>query len=146
MQWTRASLSVFACCKWLKSGLWEALWTKKPRYLFIFLLSISTRKSKMYYNDRFNFSYRFNGWVQLECSHYDLMIYPLASLSYSYYWVYVVFTLFITSVFLKPVLKVMYIVNSCLANPDNKSVSHSTICNTNSSYEQLGVWSCSSRK
>ena len=26
--------------------------------------------------------------------------------------------------FLKPVLKVVYIVNSCLANPDNKSVSH----------------------
>ena len=39
-----------------------------------------------------------------------------------------------------PVLKVMYIVNSCLANPDNKSVSHSTICNTITSYEHLGVW------
>ena len=133
----RASLSVFACCKWLKSGLWEALWTKKPR--IIFLLSIPMRKSKMYYNDRFNFSYRFNRWVQLECSHYDLMNYPLASLSYSYYWVYVVFTLFITSGFLKPVLKVMYTVNSCLANPDNKSVSHSTICNINLLWATWGV-------
>ena len=41
--------------------------------------------------------------------------------------------------FLKPVLEVMYIVNSCLANPDNISVSHSTICNTNLLWASWGV-------
>ena len=35
--------------------------------------------------------------------------------------------------------KVMYIVNSCLANPDNKSVSYSTICNTNLLWASWGV-------
>jgi len=32
----------------------------------------------------------------------------------------------------------MYVVNSCPANPDNKSVSLSTICNTN----LLWSWGC----